>query len=61
MKKTEPKSRAVSVDKVANMGNQIVRTKPASKELFKGRGYSAPKATSTSHHRSGSQGKHGGK
>ena len=40
---------------------KIVRTKPASKELFKGRGYSAPKATSTSHHRSGSQGKHGGK
>lgn len=54
--KVEPASRAVSVDKVANIGQQIVRTVPPSKELYKGRGFEAPKASS-SIHRSGSQGK----
>lgn len=54
--KTEPRSRAVSVDKVANIGNQIVRTHPPTKELYKGKGFKAPMATSTNH-KSGSQGK----
>lgn len=54
--KVEPRAHAVSVDKVANIGQQIVRTQPPSKELYKGRGYEAPKASSTIHH-TGSQGK----
>lgn len=58
MKKVEPKSHAVSVDKVANMGNQIVRTSPATKELYSGRGYSAPAPVAKTSHKSGSQGKH---
>lgn len=55
--KSEPRSHAVSVDKVANMGQQIIRTQPPTKELHKGRGYEAPVA-SCSYHKSGSQGKH---
>ncbi len=55
--KVEPSSKSVSLDRVANMGQQILRTRPPSKELSNGRGIEAPKATSTSH-RSGSQGKH---
>lgn len=56
MKKVEPKPMAVSVDRVANMGLQQVRTKPAS-PMFKTEGYRAPMA-SQSNHKSGSQGKH---
>ena len=57
MKKVEPKSHAVSIDKVANIGVQIVRTHPQTKELYTGRGYEAPKA-SPSAHAKGSQGKY---
>jgi hypothetical protein len=53
--KVEPTAHAVSVDKVANIGLSIVRTQPQSKELYKGRGYEAPMASSTTH-KSGSQG-----
>ena len=60
-RKVEPNARAISVDKVANMGNQIIRTKPPTKDLVKGRGFNAPAPVATTHHRSGSQGKHGGK
>lgn len=55
--KTEPRAHAISVDKVANMGQQIIRTQPPSKDLYKGRGYEAPSAC-CSYHKSGSQGKH---
>jgi hypothetical protein len=40
--KAEPKTHAISVDKVANMGAQIVRTYPPHRELYKGRGFEAP-------------------
>lgn len=53
--KVEPQSQAVSVDKVAGIGIQQIRTQP--QELYKGRGYQAPMASSTSHP-AGSQGKH---
>lgn len=53
--KVEPKSRAVSVDKVSNIGAQIVRTQPPTKELHKGRGFEAPKPVACSVHKSGSQ------
>ena len=55
-KKVEPKSHAVSLDKVSGIGLMRIRTHPPSKELYTGRGIEAPKATSTTH-RSGSQGK----
>ena len=54
--KREPNSRAVSVDKVANIGLKIVRTFPATKDLHKGRGFMAPGTMDTSHP-TGSQGK----
>jgi hypothetical protein len=53
--KVEPKAKAVSVDYVANLGLRQIRT--VSSELYKGRGYEAPKTADTSHPR-GSQGKH---
>jgi hypothetical protein len=54
--KREPRSRAVSVDKVANIGLKIIRTQPSTKDLYNGRGYMAPGTMNTSHP-SGSQGK----
>jgi hypothetical protein len=54
--KREPNSRAVSVDKVANIGLKIIRTQPPTKDLYKGRGFMAPGTMDTSHP-SGSQGK----
>lgn len=52
--KVEPRSKAVSVSKVADMGLQVVRTQPYDNP---GRGYKAPMA-SGSVHKSGSQGRH---
>ena len=56
--KIEPRPHAISVDKVANMGQQVVRTVPPTKELNKGRGFSAPAPAACTSHRGGSQGKH---
>jgi hypothetical protein len=53
----DPKSHAVSVDKVANIGLQIVRTNPPSKDLYSGRGFEAP-AMKTREFNKGSQGKY---
>lgn len=55
--KSEPVSRAVSVDKVANIGLQVVRTVPPTKELYKGRGFEAPAMKSHTCNK-GSQGKY---
>lgn len=55
--KTEPNSKAVNVSTVAEMGAHQVHCDGTSQPLYEGRGYEAPK-TSTSTHRSGSQGKH---
>ena len=54
-RKIEPKSRAVNLSHVAEMGNETVRVKSA--PLYEGRGYEAPKMMKQSHPR-GSQGKH---
>lgn len=54
--KVEPSSRAVSVDKVANIGLKIVRTVPPSKDLYKGKGFKAPMNVSFKTSKSGSQG-----
>lgn len=54
-RKVEPRSKAVNVPAVAEMGQQYVRT--SSLKLYSGRGYEAPMAGSTVHH-CGSQGKH---
>ena len=54
-RKVEPKSRAVNLSHVAEMGNETVRVKSA--PLYEGRGYEAPKMMKQSHPR-GSQGKH---
>ena len=51
----EPRSHAVSVDKVSNIGAQIVRTHPPHKDLYKGRGFEAPAIKSHSKPK-GSQG-----
>ncbi len=56
--KVEPTSHSISIDKVANIGQQIVRTVPPTKDLVNGRGYTAPKDNSVSHHKGGSQGKY---
>lgn len=56
--KVEPKSHAISVDKVSNIGLQQVRTEPPTKDLVKGRGYEAPAPVSTKSHKGGSQGRH---
>ncbi len=56
--KQEPKPRAVNPAAVSELGVHQVRTKQIS--MYEGRGYKAPMA-SASTHRSGSQGKHGGK
>lgn len=55
--KMEPRSAAVSVDKVANIGNRIVRTHPPTKSLYSGRGFEAPAPVAKSVHKAGSQGK----
>ena len=54
-RKVEPKSKAVGLAHVAEMGNETVRVKSA--PLYEGRGYEAPKMMKQSHPR-GSQGKH---
>ena len=53
--KVEPTPKAVSPGAVGNIGIQNVRYR--SQQLYEGKGYRAPMA-STSHHKSGSQGKH---
>jgi hypothetical protein len=53
--KVEPKSRAVSVEAVSEIGIHQVREKSIS--LYEGRGLEAPMAGCTNH-KSGSQGKH---
>lgn len=55
--KADPVSHAVSVDKVVNMGQQIVRTQPPSKELYAGRGFQAPGMKAREYNK-GSQGKY---
>lgn len=55
--KSDPVARAVSIDKVANMGNQIVRVQPPSKDLYAGRGFQAP-GMKTREFNKGSQGKY---
>lgn len=55
--KVDPVAHAVSVDKVANMGLQIVRAGPMTKELYKGRGFEAP-GMKTREYNKGSQGKY---
>ena len=52
--KREPRAKAKNVGKVADMGLQVVRTRPH-KDL--GRGYEAPAPVATTRHKSGSQGK----
>lgn len=56
--KIEPRSHSISVDKVANLGLQIVRTHPPTKDLVNGRGFTAPAPVSCTSHKGGSQGKH---
>lgn len=53
--KIEPLSKAVSVERVAQMGASTAFQKPA---LNAGRGYSAPKPVGKDVHHCGSQGKH---
>jgi hypothetical protein len=56
--KIEPRSHAISIDKVSGIGLQRVRTFPETKSLHASRGFSAPSPVSDDHHKSGSQGKH---
>jgi hypothetical protein len=53
--KKEPMPRAVSPDRVSNMGLQQVRTKAPS-PMFKSQGFKAP-MNAASNHKTGSQGK----
>jgi hypothetical protein len=53
--KVEPKATAKSVPKVADMGLQVVRTRPYQDP---GRGFNAPSPVATTCHKGGSQGKH---
>jgi len=53
--KTDPVARSVSVDKVAGIGLQQVRT--VQKELYAGRGFNAPGAKAREYNK-GSQGKY---
>jgi hypothetical protein len=53
-RKVEPVSKAKNVERVADIGLAVLRTKPYADA---GRGYKAPMA-SASNHKSGSQGKH---
>ncbi len=53
--KVEPKSHAVSVDAVADIGVHHIDTRP--EPLFEGRGYKAPGIASSTHPK-GSQGRH---
>jgi hypothetical protein len=66
-RKMEPKAHAVSESAVAQLGNHLgnhatgvhgpVNKYGASKPLYEGRGYEAPKSGEESHH-CGSQGRH---
>jgi len=56
--KQEPKPRAVNTAAVSELGVHQVRTRQIS--MYEGKGFKAP-AIQSSTHRSGSQGKHGGK
>lgn len=53
--KTEPKSHAISVPAVAEIGTHTVRHTKV--PIYEGRGLKAPMVGQTNHHR-GSQGKH---
>jgi hypothetical protein len=55
--KATPNTYAVSVDKTANIGIQIVRTSPSTKELYKGRGFQSPPMKAREYNK-GSQGKY---
>jgi hypothetical protein len=52
----QPKSKAVSLTHVSEMGIHQVRTK--STTLYEGRGYEAPKGMAKQSHPRGSQGQH---
>ena len=54
-RKQEPKSHAVNVDTVSQMGQSVAFVK---QPLHNGRGFSAPKDAVASTHKSGSQGRH---
>lgn len=56
--KQEPKPRVVNPAAVSEIGIHQVRCKSVS--MYEGKGFKAP-AIQSSTHRSGSQGKHGGK
>ena len=56
--KVEPRSHAVSVDKVSTIGVQVVRVGSQSKELYTGKGYKAPAIKSQTTSNRGSQGRH---
>jgi len=58
-KKVEPKAHAISVDRVANIGLEVVRVagSPAP-ALDKGRGFMGPAPVSHTTSNCGSQGKH---
>ena len=56
--KQEPKSRAVNPAAVSEIGIHQVRCKTVT--MYEGKGYKAP-GISSSVHKSGTQGKHGGK
>lgn len=53
--KIEPLSKAMSVEKTAQIGVSTAFQKPA---LHAGRGYNAPKPVGKNVHHTGSQGKH---
>ena len=54
-RKVEPKSKAVGIAYVSELGIHQVRTRSA--PMYEGRGYEAPKTVGSNHPR-GSQGKH---
>jgi hypothetical protein len=55
--KTEPKSKAVDICSVSQLGEAVGNRMAVSKELYAGRGYEAPKNSSQSR-KSGSQGRY---
>lgn len=54
-RKVEPTSRGMNVGRVADIGLQVVHTRP---EPMHERGFTAPKPKSTTCHHCGSQGKY---
>ena len=54
-RKEEPKSHAMNVDTVGQMGTSVSFVK---QPLHQGRGFSAPKDAAASTHKTGSQGRH---